>query len=557
MIGRYLKALAVLTVALVLASCAKLPSIPTNQLGPEITTSEQNDSLYYSPSDPTPGSSQEQIINGFLYAGNGPQDDYAVARKFLTKNYSSKWHPSEETLIQTGQAVVLANSGTKIRLKVKFDARVNAQGNYISEPGANRVLEFRLLQEGGEWRIASAPNLTTLLAPNYSVLFKAVPVYFWDKSFSYLVPDVRWFPTRASLSTKLTNAMIAGPSPWLAPAVQNILPAGTKLNINSVTVDAGTASIDFSASALKVPTWKRPYLRSQILATLGSVEGVTQITISVERTVQVIGSGASGMPEDNSILPVALYKGGLGRIAGASIFDIRGTKELVEKQEATDFCISTDESLVVLLGQGKIYSYNLGLLKNSTQLIDDRPRLIAPSLDPFNNVWSTTRAPGSAIRVTDVLGLQETLPNPFGTKGSIRAIAVSSEGSRIAILHETTRGVSVEVFAILRDKFRKVTGLGTPFVLSEFGPNVQSISWSQHSTLTGLVRDSNGLQSTVEVMVGGPKSLQRRTNDGVSAVTVLGGNQYYLDASGALFVSRSIGWDRLRSAVKAIHMAGQ
>jgi hypothetical protein len=211
----------------------------------------------------------------------------------------------------------------------------------------------------------------------------------------------------------------------------------------------------------------------------------------------------------------------------------------------------------VLLGQGKIYSYNLGLLKNSTQLIDDRPRLIAPSLDPFNNVWSTTRAPGSAIRVTDVLGLQETLPNPFGTKGSIRAIAVSSEGSRIAILHETTRGVSVEVFAILRDKFRKVTGLGTPFVLSEFGPNVQSISWSQHSTLTGLVRDSNGLQSTVEVMVGGPKSLQRRTNDGVSAVTVLGGNQYYLDASGALFVSRSIGWDRLRSAVKAIHMAGQ
>ena len=557
MISRALKSLALVTFALVLASCAKLPSLPTNQLGPEITTSEQNESLYYSPSDPTIGSSQEQIINGFLYAGNGPQDDYAVARKFLTKNYSSKWHPSDETLIQSGPAQVLANSGTKIQLRVNFDARVNSQGNYIAEPGASRILEFRLLQEGGEWRISSAPNLTTLLAPNYKVLFKAVPVYFWDKSFSYLVPDVRWFPTRASLPTKLTNAMIAGPSSWLAPAVQNILPAGTKLNINSVTVDSGTASIDFNASALKVPSWKRPYLRSQILATLGSVEGVTQISISVERTVQVIGSGASGMPEDNSILPVALYKGGLGRIAGASIFDIRGTKELVEKQQATDFCISADETLVVLLGQGRIYSYNLGLLKNSSQLIDDRPALIVPSLDPFNSVWSTTRTPGSTIRITDVLGLQVSLPNPFGTKGSIRAIAVSAEGSRIAILHELGRGVSVEVFAILRDKYRKVTGLGAPLSLSEFGTNVQSISWSQHSTLTGLVRDSNGLQSAVEVMVGGPKSIERRTNDGVSAITVLGGNQYYLDTSGALFVSRSIGWDRLRSAIKAIHMAGQ
>lgn len=557
MIARSLKMLGIFVAALVLAACAKLPSMPTNQLGPEITTSEQNDSLYYSPSDPSAGSSQEQIINGFLYAGNGPQDDYVVARKFLTKNYSSKWHPSEETLIQAGQAEVLANLGTKIRLRVKFDARVNADGNYISEPGSSRILEFRLLQENGEWRIAAAPNLTALLAPNFNVLFKPVPVYFWDKSFSYLVPDVRWFPTRASLPTKLTNAMIAGPSSWLAPAVQNIVPAGTKLNINSVTVDAGTASIDFNANALKVPSWKRPYLRSQILATLGSVEGVTQISISVERTVQVIGSGASGMPEDNSILPVALYEGGLGRIAGASIFDIRGTKELVEKQDATDFCISTDETFVVLLGQGRIYSYNLGLLKNSTQLIDDRAALIAPSLDPFNGVWSTSRLPGSPIRVTDISGSQVSLPNPLGGKASVRAIAVSSEGSRIAILHDSIRGVTVDVFAILRDKFRKVTGLGTPLGLPEFGTKVESISWSQHSTLTGLVRDSNGLQSTVEVIVGGPKTLQRRTIDGISALTVLGGNQYYLDSNNSLFVSRSIGWDRLRAGIKAIHMAGQ
>ena len=198
MIPRVLRVIALFLFATLVASCAKLPSIPANQLGPEFTSNDTNESLYYSPAGPTEGISQEQVINGFIYAGNGPQDDYAVARKFLTKNYSSMWHPSTETLIQSGQTEVVSNTGTKIRLVVNFDARVNSRGNYLTEPGSSRSLEFKLLQENGEWRISSAPDLTVLLAPNFKVLFQAIPVYFWDKSFSYLVPDVRWFPTRAS-----------------------------------------------------------------------------------------------------------------------------------------------------------------------------------------------------------------------------------------------------------------------------------------------------------------------------------------------------------------------
>jgi hypothetical protein len=543
--------------ATLVASCAKLPSIPVNQLGPEFTSNDTNESLYYSPAGPTDGISQEQVINGFLYAGNGPQDDYAVARKFLTKNYSSQWHPSAETLIQSGATEVVSNTGTKIRLLVNFDARVNSQGNYLTETGSGRTLEFKLLQENGEWRISSAPDLTVLLAPNFKVLFQPISVYFWDKSFSYLVPDVRWFPTRASLPTRLTNALIAGPSAWLTPAVQNVVPSGTKLNINSVTVVEGTASIDFNATALKIPSWKRPYLRSQLLATLGSVEGVTQVSVSIERTVQAIGAGASGVPAAASMLPIVLTEDGLSHIAGTSLFDILGTKELVEKQTATDFATSIDESIIVLLGQGKVVSYNLGLLKNATQLIDDRSKLLTPSIDPFNDVWTASSAPGATIRITDVLGEQHVLNNPYGSRGVIRAIAVSAEGSRIAILHKPVRGVAVDVFAILRDKYGKVTGLGAPLTLTEFGSRVDAISWSGHSTLTGLSRDSIGFQSTVEVMVGGPKVVQRRTSDGVGVVTVLGGNQYYIDEKGGLFVSRSLGWDRMRAGISAIHTAGQ
>lgn len=556
MISKILKASAIFAFAMVLVACAKLPSTPTNQLGPEISTNENNESIYYSPSGPSLGSSQEQIINGFLYAGNGPQDDYAVAREFLTKTYAPKWHPSSETLIQTGSTQVLTNSGTKVRLQVRYDARVTSDGNYLSEPGASRTLEFRLLQENGQWRIASAPNLTTLLAPNYKVLFKSAPVYFWDQSFSYLVPDLRWFPTRASLATKLTNAIIAGPSSWLAPAVQNLVPKDTKLNINSVTVDAGTASIDFNSSALKIPNWKRPYLRSQLLATLGTVDGISQITISIERTIQPINSGPSGTPDDASILPIILTENGLSHIAGTSLFEIQGTRDLVKAQAATDFAISRDESTLVLLGRGKVVAYKIGLLENSDRLIDNRPKLLTPSIDPFGDVWTVTSSVGANIRVTNRSGDQFFIPNPFGSRGSIRGLAISPEGARVAIFHGSARGTSVNIFAILRNKNHKVTGLGEATPMTELGPRVESLNWLNGTNLTALARDAAGLQSTVEVIIGGPKTIKRGTVDGTTALTVLGGSQYYLDSDGGVFVSRSLGWDRLQIAVKSMHMAG-
>jgi hypothetical protein len=557
MIAKLLKGISLAAVLVLLSACAKLPLILVDQVGPDVISGSKNDSLYYSPSGPTDGSTQVQIINGFLYAGNGPQDDYAVARKFLTVDNTAKWHPSSETLIQSGDTTVVANSGTKIRLKVNFDARVALDGTYHSEPGSSRILDFRLLQENGQWRISSAPNLTILLKPNFSVLFKSIPIYFWDKSFSYLVPDVRWFPLRASLATRVTNALLSGPSPWLAPAVQSIFPSGTKLNINSVTVDVGLASIDFNSSILKVTAWKRPYLRSQLLASLSSVDGITQVSISVERTVQQIGVGASGMPENSSNLPVVLNQDGLSHIAGLSLFNIRGTKELVAKQNATKFAISSDETLVVLLGNGSVYSYNLGLLSNATHLIDDRAGLNNPSIDPFNNIWTTTKRAGSVIRITDVNGNQVSLANPFGKKSVIRDISVSPEGSRLAILHSPIQGISVDVLAIVRDKNRKVIGLGSPQPLAEFGPKSQEISWVDHTNLTSLVSDARGDQTTLQAMVGGPSSVGLRTFAGLNTVTIVGGSQYYLDSSGVLYVSKALGWDHLLSSVSSLRMAGQ
>lgn len=557
MIQKLMRLLAMFMGAMVLSACATLPVLNSNQLGPEVLSGESNETLYYSPSGPAANATQEQIITGFLYAGNGPQEDYAVAREFLTASFAAKWKPSTETLIQSGEARVISNTGTKIRLEVPFDARVAEDGTYESVPGSTRIIEFRLLQVYGNWRISAAPNLTILLKPNFGLLFQPVSVYFWDKSLTHLVPEVRWFPTKAALATRITNALIAGPSPWLEPVVQNLLPAGTKLNINSVTVTAGNAEVDLNSTALKIPVWKRPYLRSQLIATLSEVTGIMDVSISIERTAQEIGPGSSGMPQSPSNLPVILTEDGLFHVAGATTFEINETAKPIKDLEATGFALSADESFVAILGKGTVHSYTLGLLGAKDKIVDAREKLLNPTIDPFDQIWTASYKKGSEIRVIDKTGSVVSLPNPYGYGAAIRGISMSPEGSRLAVVHDYYNGSTVDILPVIRDKSRKVVALAPPYPMTQFGASTQSVSWVDRVTLTGLVRDKVGGQTMITALVGGDSTVGRSTIDGVSVVSSIGGNHYYLDVHGDLFTTKTFGWEKSLGSVLAMRMAGQ
>lgn len=541
---------------MVLSACASLPLVGTNKVGPEVLTNELQESLYYSPAGPSSGDTQDEIITGFLYAGNGPQDDYAVARQFLTRGFSTKWQPGKETLIQTGPTKVISDTGTKVRILVSYDARITEDGTYVSEPGSSREIEFRLLEENNQWRIASAPNLTSLLRPNFEVLFKAVSVYFWDKSLSYLIPDVRWFPVKASLATKLTNTMLAGPTDWLAPAAQNIFPKGTKLNINSVTVAGGLASIDLNASALKIPAWKLPYLKSQLLATLSAVPGLTEVSVSIQRTVLNITTTSSGMPNTGSNLPVILTDNDISRIAGTEPMPLAAAAKYVQKLHATAFSLSNDSSYLALRGEGTIYVYNLGVLTSQERLVDSRANLLAPSVDAFNAVWTATGQPGDPLRVVDQGGSTVMLKNPYPGSISIREIALSPEGARLAIVHDNYRGSVVDVYPVIRDKNGNVLSLADPLPLPAFGTQIRGLSWSDRTTLMGIAV-VNRIQQVRSLQIGGSVTDGKVMTDAVALVSSIGDNLYYLNEQGEVLVSKGASWDVIQREVKSLRMSGQ
>lgn len=541
---------------LVLSACASLPLVNTNKVGPEVLTNELQESLYYSPAGPSSGDTQDEIITGFLYAGNGPQDDYAVARQFLTRGFSSKWQPGKETLIQSGPTKVISDTGTRIRILISYDARITEDGTFLSEPGSTREIEFRLLEENNEWRIASAPNLTSLLRPNFEVLFKAVSVYFWDKSLSYLIPDVRWFPVKASLATKLTNTMLAGPRQWLSPAAQNIFPKGTKLNINSVTVAAGVASIDLNASALKIPSWKLPYLKAKILATLSAVPSLTDVSVSIQRTVLNITTTSSGMPNNGSNLPVILTDNDLSRIAGTEPMPLTAAAKYVQKLHATAFSLSNDSSYLALRGEGTVYVYNLGVLTSQERLVDSRANLLAPSVDAFNAVWTATSNPGDPIRIVDQGGSTVMLKNPYPDSVSIREIVLSPEGARLAIVHDSYRGTMVDVYPVVRDKNRNVLSLADPLPLPALGTKIRGLTWSDRTTLMGIAV-VNRLQQVRSLQIGGALTDGKVMSGAVALVSSIGDNLYYLNDKGEVLASKGASWDVIQRDVKALRMSGQ
>lgn len=258
--------------AATVSACAQLPRSSEIKIGPNVDAGLASDYLYYSPVGPSVDAEQVEILTGFLNAGTGPQNDYATAREYLSESFKANWNPSEQVLIQRVKPEISIYSDTSATATVAVSAEVNSQGQYVTLPtNSSRLLNFSFVRERGQWRISSAPNLTLVIKPVFDVIFRSYSLYFFDSQNRFLVPDLRWFPSRASTGTRLVNALLAGPSEWLKPAVKNAIPVGTRLATDAVTVLEGIATVNLTSRALRADVEERQYMKAQITETLSLI----------------------------------------------------------------------------------------------------------------------------------------------------------------------------------------------------------------------------------------------------------------------------------------------
>ena len=96
-----------------LSGCATLPVSGPVRIGPDLAQPSDNNSFYYSPSSPVDGASPTEILSGFLSAGTAPQNDYAIAREFLSESIRATWNPNQELLIQRATPrITVTENGT-------------------------------------------------------------------------------------------------------------------------------------------------------------------------------------------------------------------------------------------------------------------------------------------------------------------------------------------------------------------------------------------------------------------------------------------------------------
>jgi hypothetical protein len=547
--------IAAIALVFALTGCAALPVAGPVRIGPDLIPSADVESFYYSPSGPTEGASQAEILSGFLAAGTGPQNDYAVAREFLSESLRAVWNPNAEVLIQRASPEVSIGADNSAQLTVDVGAQIDADGRYETSPsGTTRILEYQFVREGNQWRLSAAPDATVLIRPVFEVVFRDYSIYFVDRQKRFLVPEMRWFPATAATGTKLANALLRGPSSWLRPAVISAIPSGTRLSIDAVTVEDGVALVDLTARALVASRADRSLLKAQLDATLSQLPNVERVAISIERSSQEISepAGESRLPGARSL--VVLGELGLETVGISDTDLLSSGADFFNLNPATDIAISKQSSWLVALTAAGVIRTSLLDPGAEVQLIDQRPGIVAMEFDRQDYLWSFTRARGSSVFTTSSSGAQSRVLAPWLSNQSVRGFSISPEGSRIALLVASPNRNRVLVSGIVRNQSGTPIELAPPIEIASEVASPSQLGWVDHMRVA-VVNSTEDLTNAVLVSIGGT-SVPIVAQPNTRTILVAGATSqlYLLTTDGELYRFTGSSWVLVRGDVKALSL---
>lgn len=286
---------AVLVACAALAGCSGLPRHSPVEPGHEIGAPVLPPVKFRFEAPPT-GASPDQIVSGFLAAGWSADDDYAAARAYLTPGASKRWTPRSGVVVYGSQASVETQrtGQARMRIAVSDAARVDRHGRYTPSPAGEVIsADLRLEKVAGQWRIGAVPDDFGLWLSHFYFerAYRSFDVTYADTTTHTLIADRRWFPTSGGLATALARAQLEPAPDYLKGVVEDNVPTGTSLAVDSVPVTAGIAQVDLNRSALEATAQQRRAVWAQMLATLRQVPGVAGVSLRVDgRPLALMGA---------------------------------------------------------------------------------------------------------------------------------------------------------------------------------------------------------------------------------------------------------------------------
>lgn len=545
--NRLAAALATLGVVVVLAlgGCASIPNSGPVKQGGAIAQGNQPLDLDFNPSPPSKGASQDDLLHGFIDAASSPRNGYAIAREYLTPRLASRWNPDASVTVDqgTGRSFVETAASTW-QVGVTPQATVDNIGGYHQATSSAVVsLRYQFEKVGSEWRISLAPNGIVLDSSTFNSVFGPQNLYFFSPNFQYLVPDQRWFPARASTATRITKALLAGPSKWLGGAVVSAFPTGTQLRVDAVTTSNNQAQLDLTAEAGQADTLALERMKYQLTESLSTQ--VSSVQLSIEGTAQSINAlpdadtPSMNQPVDSH--PLVYRDSAFGLLTGSTVSQIPGISAKVAPLHPTAASLTANRESAAVLNTAGVYAVRAD--SDAATLVDDRPGLISPAIDNYGYIWTVpANAPGD-LRVTGADGQPRDVKTNWPVATQISSLEVSRDGTRVIALIRTGDDWALVAAGIDRSTDEAPTGLAAPLVLSLDTKSPVSATWVDSLTVAVLGQGENGATSVDEQQIGGTLTTVAGPVAGESIVGSGGVVTYLvLTSTGSLQAPAGAGW---------------
>jgi hypothetical protein len=492
-----------------LAGCARIPT--SGPVGKSSEGSAGNLSApVFLPAAPQAGASPETIIDYFYRAGSGYEDDYAVARQYLTQASSVSWKPDQRALVYRDARVVATDTENVFNYELDVAYTVDADGIATQSPeGTVEKIPVTVTQVDGEWRISAIPDGTAIPEETFKVIYGAYPIYFFDPTFTFAVPDVRWFIRNKTVKA-MTSALLAGPAPYLRGAVASAFPSGIKLARESVPVVSGAAQVDLTAKEL-METSPEDRLRMQMQLTLTFRSQPDVVNVELRANQDLVR-----VEDDGSVLPPVQDKSVPSRqiaISGNELvrYENNRVSPLPDMQPVSALnprfpAESPVSQTAAFLNDGRttLYSISPG---QPARALTTRSTLSRPSFGLSDWVW--TAGPGGngdtevvAYRPTGVAegsSIPSVTLTPAWLAGrTVKEFRISREGVRALVISEQNGRTRVQVTGIIRAGDGTPRELTAPVTLATES-NPDQGAWVSDTTVA-VMKGSAGSNVTPELL---------------------------------------------------------
>lgn len=536
-------------VALLLSACA--PVIPTD--GPVGTTEPdtgEEAAPQIQPQSPGEGADENSIIEGFIQAGVGPQDEFSVAREYLTPELAETWNPAQRTWVYSADPVFFPDGEDSYTVQMEVEAVVDADGIMTPLPeGRSESFEIEVGEHDGEVRIAEAPDFTMIDSVNFNRVYASYTLYFYDPQQQYAVPDQRWFATRTGTASRVAAALLDGPAPYLEPAVSSAFPEGAALEHASVPIDDGQARVELAAGALQGASAEQQQLMiHQMDLALTQLNDVSSVEMTVGQQVLEVDEDLEPLDViDEPVVTapqVGILDDQLGRLDGYHELSIPNLPDISALEPQHPAVPEAEDDVFAFLDGEAERLFHVRPDQEPEEMLSGES-LTRPSMDNFGWTWvASANDDGAAVHALpygedaedagDAEDSAVELSVDWLDGVGISSLRVSQDGARVAIVLEEGDERSLHVAGIIRDASGVPYGIGSPIRLP-VTTDIEEARWISADELVVWASSEEDSQKIERVSFSGTTQavgpvLLGLQNVSVGEGTSIGGNQRQLFA---------------------------